>query len=80
MQMRLQENTPSDATAPCSAIPVQPRQNMIFHPKLSNISFFSYNIFIHIPQKCTGTLSTLYRSSPSAGDTQYSHFVLKWPN
>lgn len=42
--------------------------------------FFLIIILIHIPQKCTGTLSTWYRSSPSASDTQYSHFVLKWPN
>lgn len=41
--------------------------------------FFLLFSFIFL-KKCTGTLSTWYRSSPSASDTQYSHFVLKWPN
>lgn len=52
----------------------------ILFQSLATLNFSLLILFIHIPQKCTWTLSTWHRSSPSAGDTQYSHFVLKWPN
>lgn len=76
IQGRLKENTPSDATASCSAIPAQPRQNMPQKSPflLQGLAKFSFCFFIHVPPNCS------YRSLLSASYIQYSLFMLKWPN
>lgn len=54
-------------------------ENHISVLRSSNISVLCAYFFILLPWKCIQTLSTS-RASPSAGDTEYSFCILKWPN